>query len=525
MENQKNLIFNQKFDAIIVGSGMSALTLAAIMSKIGQKVLILEKHFKIGGYTHTFKRKEYEWDVGIHYIGQVHKPYSISRRVFDYISEKRLKWVETNPNYDRFIFPDSYYDFVAPKEKFIDTMNAYFPNETDALNKYLNLVANVHKASKSYFQNKAMPTFLSKLMYKWMTNDFHKLASQTTKEVLNSLTNNKKFIGVITGQWGDLGVPPGKSSFAMQAMILNHYLDGANYPIGGSRMISESIVPTIENVGGKIIANAGVEEVIVKNKKAIGVKLESGDELYSELIISSAGIANTYGKLINGSKYQKLFNDRLNQLQPSGGYVCLYIGLKGSAKDFNFNQTNLWIYPDYDHDKNIEKYSKNPKEKIPLLYISFPSSKDPAWEKNHGNTSTIEAITMDRFEWYDKWSQTYWKKRPEDYRDYKENLKNRILEIVYKHVPQIKNKIDFVEISTPLTNRDLANYPKGELYGLDHVPERFQAHWLRPQTEIKNFYLTGQDITSAGLTGALFSGVLTASSIYKKNILKLIYND
>ena len=199
--------------------------------------------------------------------------------------------------------------------------------------------------------------------------------------------------------------------------------------------------------------------------------------------------------------------------------------LKGTAKDFNFKQTNLWIYPDYDHDKNIEKYSQNPKEEIPLLYISFPSSKDPTWKKNHGHTSTIEAITMDRFEWYNKWSQTYWKKRPADYSSYKENLKNRILEVIYKHVPQIKNKIDFIEISTPLTNRDLANYPKGELYGLDHVPERFKAHWLRPQTEIKNFYLTGQDITSAGVTGALFSGVLTASSIYKKNILKLIYND
>ena len=92
-------------------------------------------------------------------------------------------------------------------------------------------------------------------------------------------------------------------------------------------------------------------------------------------------------------------------------------------------------------------------------------------------------------------------------------MKNRILEIVCQHVPQIKNKIDFIEISTPLTNRDLANYPKGELYGLDHTPERFKTQWLRPQTEIKNFYLTGQDVTTLGLTGAMMAGVLTANVV------------
>ena len=63
---------NTDVDVIIVGSGISGLCCGAMLSMEGKKVLILEKHFKLGGYTHTFKRKGFEWDVGIHYIGSVH---------------------------------------------------------------------------------------------------------------------------------------------------------------------------------------------------------------------------------------------------------------------------------------------------------------------------------------------------------------------------------------------------------------------------------------------------------------------
>jgi all-trans-retinol 13,14-reductase len=95
-----------------------------------------------------------------------------------------------------------------------------------------------------------------------------------------------------------------------------------------------------------------------------------------------------------------------------------------------------------------------------------------------------------------------------------------LLNILYKHVPEVRGKVDYAELSTPLTTRDLANYPRGELYGLAHTPERFQQKWLRPKTSVKNLYLTGQDIISAGVTGALFAGVLTTSAILKKNVMK-----
>ena len=70
-QGYRSELASEQYDAIIIGSGISGLTCAALLAQEGKKVLLLEKHFKVGGWTHTFRRNNYEWDVGIHYIGEV----------------------------------------------------------------------------------------------------------------------------------------------------------------------------------------------------------------------------------------------------------------------------------------------------------------------------------------------------------------------------------------------------------------------------------------------------------------------
>ena len=83
---KKKIELQEQYDVIIIGSGMGSLTTGAILAKEGKKVLVLERHYEPGGFTHTFKRKGYEWDVGIHYIGEVQRQNSIIKKLFDYIS-------------------------------------------------------------------------------------------------------------------------------------------------------------------------------------------------------------------------------------------------------------------------------------------------------------------------------------------------------------------------------------------------------------------------------------------------------
>ena len=157
-----------------------------------------------------------------------------------------------------------------------------------------------------------------------------------------------------------------------------------------------------------------------------------------------------------------------------------------------------------------------------MVYISFPSAKDDAWDKAHPNKGTIEAITLSRWGWYQNWEKMEWKKRGKEYEDHKRELSERILNVLIKHVKGIESYIDYKELSTPLTVRDLANYQKGEMYGIDHSPNRFRQRWLRPKSMIGNLYYTGQDITTVGVSSALFSGLLTASSVMKKDLSKML---
>ena len=513
----------ENYDAIIIGSGLSGLTTGALLSQQGKRVLIIEKHFRAGGFTHTFRRKDYEWDVGIHYIGDVHKPYSFTRKLFDSITDNKLKWNKMGKTYDRMIFPYKSYDFTEPRSQFVEDMKKHFPAESDAIDKYMTLLDEVHKVGKKYFAGKIFSGVLGKVVTSFLSKDFNKFSDKTTKEVISSITDDKELLGVLAGQWGDHGLPPGESSFVMHAMVARHYLDGGNYPVGGSRSIAETIVPVIEKQGGRVLLGKGVDEIIIDKGKAVGVKMGNGNELSAPIIISSAGVANTLGKFLRNEPSLAQYTQKLNTLQPSTSYVCLYMGLQKTAEELGLESANLWVYPSYDHDKNIADFAHNFNAECPVVYISFPSTKDPDWEKNHPGTSTIEAITMAPYDWFKKWKDEPWKQRGKEYEDFKAMYSEKILDVIYKHVPAVKENIDFHELSTPLSVRDLANYPEGELYGMDHPPSRFRQKWLQPATPIKNLFLTGQDITTVGISGALASGLLTASVVLKKNLSKEIF--
>ena len=515
----------ENWDAVIIGSGISGLTTARLLADAGKQVLVLEKHFKFGGYTHTFKRNNYEWDVGIHYIGgNLHKPNSFLRRLFDYVSNGNLHWARMDDIYDRMVFPDKTYDFIAGKDSFLDKMISYFPKEEQSIRNYVDIVDQVSKKSLSYYSNKALPGLLGTIAYPFMSKPFLEYAGRSTKEVLTELGCSTKLIGVLTGQWGDYGLPPGQSSFGVQAMVARHYWEGGNYPVGGSRMIAETIIPGIQSRSGKVILSTGVEKILTHNGKAIGVRLENGDEIKAKMVISSAGIKNTFEVLLKDDQMNSKGSVTLDQVQPSSGYYCLHIGLDKSAADLGLNNANLWVYPDYDHDMNLKNYLDDNNQPYPVVFISFPSAKDPSWDKNHPNTSTIEVITVAEFAKHKKWENEEWKNRGDEYEAFKEKISQNLLDVLYQKSPETNGHVDYYELSTPLTSRDLANYKEGELYGINHTPERFRQKWLKPQTPIKNLYLTGQDIVTAGVSAALISGVITSSSILKRNLMKQFFN-
>lgn len=507
----------ERYDVIVIGSGLGGLGTAAILAKkAGKKVLVLEKHYVAGGFTHVFKRRDYEWDVGLHYVGEVNREKTFLHQLFKYVTNSELQWAEMDEVYDKMVIAGKQYDYVKGKENFIRKMKEYFPDEGDAIDEYVYLIYKIAHNAANFFSERALPPFLGNIAGLFFRPGFLKYSDRTTLGILKSLTKNEKLIGVLAGQYGDYGLPPAQSSFAIHAMVAKHYINGGAYPVGGAQRIAETIYPLIKNTGGEVFVNAGVQEIIIRDNKAVGVKMEDGSELFAPMIISNAGIENTFGKLVNKETAEKHgMREKLSKVHPSVSHICLYIGIKESWKNLGLGNANYWIYPHYNHDQAVQDFLTNPNSEFPVVYISFPSAKDPDWENRYPGKSTVEIITLAPYDWFRKWEDARWKKRGEDYEKMKENFSQRLLEQLYKTVPQLKGKVDYYELSSPLSTRHFTSYRHGEIYGIDHTADRFRHKFLRAYTPVKNLFLTGQDIVTVGIGGALFAGLITASAVLK----------
>ena len=509
------------FDVIVVGSGIGGLGSAALLARHGGKrVLVLERHYTAGGFTHSFHRPGYEWDVGLHYVGQVMDPELPLRRMFDDVTNAELEWADMGEVYDRVIIGNDVYDFPKGKEAFRRQMHAYFPSERGAIDAYLKRVTTTIRRGGLYFAEKSLPPQISRLLGGALRWPVLRRAKLTTRQMLESLTENQRLIGVLTGQYLDYGLPPSRSSFFIHALIADYYLEGAGYPVGGASRIAATIAPVIENAGGRVFTSAEVREILVEGDRAVGVRLADGNELRAPVVISDAGVANTYRRLLPEETRLHLGLDRvLERHEPSIAHLCLHLGMRETAAELSLDKTNLWIYSHHDHDRNVERYLADPDAPFPGVYISFPSAKDPDFPRRYPGRATVEVLAMAPYTWFRKWENEPWRKRGDEYEELKGRLSDRLLETVYAHCPQLRGKVDHMELSTPLSTRHFAGHAQGEIYGLAATPAFFDDRALRPGTPLRGLYLTGADICSLGIGGALPGGMLTAAAVLGRNLL------
>jgi len=516
------------YDAVVIGSGMSGLTTAALLTDLGKKVCVLEQHYTAGGYTHSYERAGYEWDVGVHYIGEVGAP-TRTRKMFDYLSGGELKWAPMDAEYDRFYVGDKVFSAVAGKREFRDNLVRQFPQEAEAIDRYIALLDRSGDALSAFGMGRGMPPLAAAAISPWLAWKRRGAYRRTTWEVLSQLTDDEDLIATLCGQWGDMGLPPKRSPFMAHAMIARHYLYGGYYPVGGSWRIADTIIPKIQAGGGEVFTYAKVDEILIADNKVTGVLMQDGHVIECDCVISSAGVNNTFNHLVpEDIAGRKGYLRELETVEPSVGHLGVYIGLQGTAEEIGLPRTNYWIYPSNDYDAAVDRFMEDPDAPFPVVYLSFPSAKDPDYENRHPGTATIEIVAPAPYEWFDQWRDATWGKRGDAYESLKTRFGERLMDILYEKVPQARDKVDYYEVSTPLSTNWFGGYQKGELYGLAHTGERLEQDWLRPKTTIPGLWLTGQDILTCGVTGAMMAGLITTMSMFGTRkmgpLLKRIYS-
>ena len=130
-----------------------------------------------------------------------------------------------------------------------------------------------------------------------------------------------------------------------------------------------------------MLVNAEVAEIVVEDGRAAGVRMAAdGAVIRAPLVISDAGAANTFGRLLPEDTSARIGAlEAMRTVRPSIAHLCLYVGLRGTAEEIGLPRANLWIYPDADHDATFNAI-KDGAENVSFAYISFPSAKDPDFD-------------------------------------------------------------------------------------------------------------------------------------------------
>ncbi|MCG8570919.1 MAG: NAD(P)-binding protein [Spirochaetes bacterium] len=504
------------FDAIIIGSGLSGLSSAGLLTKVNKKrVLVLEKHYEMGGLTHEFKRGPYSWDIGLHYVG------NIKQRLLDYtgymlfrfLTEGKLKWNKMPDEFEAFIFPDFKVKVKQKLKGYKKSLLKQFPDEKKVINRYIHDIHMIRLWYILQFFSKFLHSPLKQLCLA-VSKPMNKKALMTTAEYLNSYIKNDRLKAVLVSRWGNYGIPPTESAFAIHAVIEHHYYSGGIFPEGGAEKIAVYMEKTIETYGGKILVNRKVEKILIKENKAYGVEVrdlskseQPVSQYYAPLIISAAGARNTYLKLIP-KEIDLPIKEKLANMFPGYGAINLYLGLKESPEKFGIKGENYWIFENYDLDMFHHSHFSKDQKQAGFCFLSFPSLKS----KKPG-AHTADVITMLPKEFFDKWKDEYWKERHGDYYQLKEQLTQSLLELIERNIPGFSELIAYKEMATPLTFEHFTSQINGTFYGLPETPERYKIKELDIKTPIKNLYLTGTDILCNGILPALLSGMGTVSYI------------
>jgi phytoene dehydrogenase-like protein len=507
-----------EFDAIIIGSGMGGMTTATALSRMGQRVLLLEQAQTIGGLTHTFSRQGFTWDVGIHYCGTFRRDQP-GGKMLQWLSDGAVEFHSVGTIYDTLHFPEGTRIPVGrPAEAFVMELKERFPDSAAGIDAYFEALQSGEESMHMVTAERSMPEPFRSAHRWWNNKTIQRWCGRTTGEVIADYIDDPKLAAILSAQWGTFGGAPNRASFGLHATIMRHYLDGAGYPVGGASAIAKGLVPVIESAGGSARAATPVTAILIEDEKAVGVRTSSGEEFKAPVIVSGIGAGETVERLLPPEIRKQEWAVEIAGLRPSVCHFEIFLGFEGDIEKHGATRSNHWFYESWNTDDGIWSDVDAP---ILMMFASFPSLKDDTHDPGPSNRHTGQCMVLADWSTVAGFADGGAKERPAEWATFKQNVETRLMDYYTEKFPALASLVTYRELGTPLATAAFTAHENAGFYGIETTPRRVLSDALSPRTPVPGLFLTGQDVLSPGIAGALWGGMLCAAAIDPRVYTKL----
>ena len=488
------------YDIVIIGSGMGGLVAANILAREGRSVCVLEKNNQFGGNLQTFVRERTIFDTGVHYIGGLAQGQNLYR-YFDYLDIlDGLELKQLNEDgFDIITFDndDTEYPHAQGYENFTNELIKRFPGEARSIKTYCEKLREICHKFPLYNLEEGKP----------YGNDAE-IFQQTAKDYIDSITENEKLRAVLAGSNLLYAGEPDRTPIYVHALSCNSYIESAFRCADGGSQITKLLIRRLKEHGGDAFKHQEVVAMECLDKQIISVSTKNGDVISGDIFISNIEPKSTL-KLVGQEHFRKAFSSRIDDLESTISAFSIHLVLKPGT--FKYLNKNYYHFKDYQKVWNAHRYTQ---ESWPETYMVSMGVR-----KNQGEYGDqLTAITYMRYDEVEQWQDTFntvadKHDRGQTYEQSKAEKAEVFLKELEKKFPNIRQCIQSVHTSTPLSYRDYIGCNRGSMYGyVKDVNDPLKA-FISARTKIGNLFFTGQGLNMHGILGVTISGVVTCSEI------------
>lgn len=508
-------------DYLILGSGLSALTFAALMAKSQKKVLVLEAHEFPGGFGHTFieknKKNEYHFNAQLHYVWDCGENDPVNLILKKLGLAKEVTFTPYGKNgFDRMRMPGYALDIPSDFSLLLERLTQLFPKSKNNFIKFLELTQRTAH-SISVLRKPIGKSYLKHVRDNFSSIELLKYYHMSLQNVFDQFAIPKPAQTLLANQWLDFLLPPKKLSFYAWATLFDGYVRGAYYPTHHYEHVIHSLVKVIKENNGDIIYNQTVINILRDKKKITGVTTQ--DTNHPELTHHYSGhtiICNIDPKMAAHMLGIEHFSPKLRK-QLAYDYSYSNFVVYGAVRDidlreYGFGACNLFHSEHIDLNSAFDAmYHKMDYSQI-AFGMATPSLVTHDATGCPEGQQIFELLTVANYSLFE-----FLKLRSaSDYNKAKMNIYHRMLDIIERdYVPNFRNHISFKMLGGPTTNKSYCYAPHGNSYGMNLTPENMGLKKLSAQTSFKNFYFCNASSGSPSFAKAFNNGAVLYEDLTK----------